>query len=156
MPARIKGDSLGDRMKENYESVTKTRLIRRMPVIIRIDGCHFHTFCKHFHKPFDRIMVKTMQDTMKYLCENIQGCVLGYTQSDEITLLLIDYRNLDSSAWFGNELQKVVSGAWMGVGPLHADWLWVQGTPLRGGASEGNHHHQCQQTPHLHEGWRAV
>lgn len=109
MSARIKGDSLGDRMKENYESVTKTRLIRRMPVIIRIDGCHFHTFCKHFRKPFDKIMVKTMQDTMKYLCENIQGCVLGYTQSDEITLLLIDYRNLESSSWFGNELQKVVS-----------------------------------------------
>ena len=46
---------------------------------------------------------------MKYLCENIQGCVLGYTQSDEITLVLVDYQNRDSCAWFDNNIQKMVS-----------------------------------------------
>ena len=46
---------------------------------------------------------------MKYLCENIQGCVLGYTQSDEITLVLVDSRKHNSSAWFDNEVQKVCS-----------------------------------------------
>jgi tRNA(His) 5'-end guanylyltransferase len=46
---------------------------------------------------------------MKYLCENIQGCVLGYTQSDEITLILIDYKKLTSSAWFDYEVQKMCS-----------------------------------------------
>ena len=46
---------------------------------------------------------------MKYLCENIQGCVLGYTQSDEITLILIDYKKLNSSAWFDYEVQKMCS-----------------------------------------------
>lgn len=102
-------DSLGDRMKHNYEAVTKTRLIRRMPAIIRLDGCHFHTFCKGFKKPFDALFAKTMQATMKYLCENIQGCVLGYTQSDEITLILIDYKQINSSAWFDNEVQKICS-----------------------------------------------
>lgn len=101
-------DALGDRMK-NYEAVSKNSLIRRMPVIIRLDGCHFHSFCKGFKKPFDPLMVKTMQSTMKYLCENIQGCVLGYTQSDEITLLLIDYKKLNSSSWFDNEVQKMCS-----------------------------------------------
>lgn len=50
-----------------------------------------------------------MQDTMKYLCENIQGCVLGYTQSDEITLILVDYKKLTSDAWFDYEVQKVCS-----------------------------------------------
>jgi tRNA(His) 5'-end guanylyltransferase len=50
-----------------------------------------------------------MQDTMKYLCENIQGCVLGYTQSDEITLVLVDYAKLETSAWFDYEVQKMVS-----------------------------------------------
>lgn len=50
-----------------------------------------------------------MYDTMKYLCENIQGCVLGYTQSDEITLILVDYKKLNSSAWFDYEVQKVCS-----------------------------------------------
>lgn len=50
-----------------------------------------------------------MQDTMKYLCENIQGCVLGYTQSDEITLVLVDYQSRDTSAWFDNNIQKMAS-----------------------------------------------
>ena len=50
-----------------------------------------------------------MQDTMKYLCENIGGCVLGYTQSDEISLLLIDYKKLDTAAWFDYEVQKLCS-----------------------------------------------
>ena len=50
-----------------------------------------------------------MQDTTKYLCENIQGCVLGYTQSDEITLVLVDYKKLTSSAWFDYEVQKMCS-----------------------------------------------
>lgn len=87
--------NLAKRMKQ-YESVSKSTLIRRMPVIIRLDGRSFHTFTKGFKRPFDDVLVKTMQETMKYLCENIQGCVLGYTQSDEITLVLVDYKNLDS------------------------------------------------------------
>ena len=45
---------------------------------------------------------------MKYLCENIQGCVLGYTQSDEITLILVDYKKLTSDAWFDYEVEKYV------------------------------------------------
>lgn len=102
-------DDLGDRMKDYYESRSKTRLTRRMPVVIRLDGKAFHTFTKGFKKPFDMIMVKAMQETMKYLCENIQGCVLGYTQSDEITLVLIDYQNLNSDAWFDYEVQKLCS-----------------------------------------------
>lgn len=102
-------DDLGDRMKDYYESRSKTRLTRRMPVIIRLDGKAFHTLTRGFEKPFDMIMVKAMQETMKYLCENIQGCVLGYTQSDEITLVLIDYQNLNSDAWFDYEVQKLCS-----------------------------------------------
>lgn len=102
-------DELGKRMKTFYEEIPKTRLMRRIPVVIRIDGKAFHTFTKGFQKPFDEMLIKSMQDTMKYLCENIQGCVLGYTQSDEITLILIDYKKLTSSAWFDYEVQKVCS-----------------------------------------------
>ena len=101
--------TLGDRMKNNYENITRYYLTRRMPVIIRIDGRAFHTFTRGFKKPFDDILVSTMQDTMKYLCENIQGCVLGYTQSDEISLVLTDYAELTTDAWFGNNLQKMCS-----------------------------------------------
>ena len=102
-------DELGKRMKEYYENIPKTKLMRRAPVIIRIDGRAFHTFTRGFKKPFDEILIKSMQETMKYLCENIQGCVLGYTQSDEISLLLVDYKNLNSSAWFDYEIQKICS-----------------------------------------------
>jgi tRNA(His) 5'-end guanylyltransferase len=101
-------DSLGDRMKE-YEYVTRNYLTRKLPVIIRCDGKAFHSFTRGLKKPFDEIFVKSMQDTMKYLCENVQGCVLGYCQSDEITLVLVDYQNREASAWFDNNLQKMVS-----------------------------------------------
>ena len=102
-------DELGTRMKEFYEGVPKTRLVRRMPVAIRLDGKAFHTFTRGFEKPFDEVLGKSMRETMKYLCENIQGCVLGYTQSDEITLILVDYQNLNSCAWFDYEVQKMCS-----------------------------------------------
>ena len=102
-------DELGRRMKDFYETIPKTKLMRRTPVAIRIDGKAFHTFTRGMKRPFDDILIETMQQTMKYLCENIQGCVLGYTQSDEITLILIDYQKLTSSAWFDYEVQKMCS-----------------------------------------------
>ena len=102
-------DALGTRMKEFYEQVPKTRLTRRTPVAIRLDGKAFHTFTRGFIRPFDPILMTTMQNTMKYLCENIQGCVFGYTQSDEITLILIDYQTFNTDAWFNYEVQKMCS-----------------------------------------------
>lgn len=106
MPAH---DDLGNRMKTFYEQIPKIKLMRRTPVIIRIDGKAFHTFTRGFKRPFDEILIKTMQETTKYLCENIQGCVLGYTQSDEITLVLVDYQRFESCAWFDYEIQKICS-----------------------------------------------
>lgn len=102
-------DELGKRMKEYYEGIPKTKLMRRTPVAIRLDGKAFHTFTRGFKKPFDEVLINAMQETTKYLCENIQGCVLGYTQSDEITLILVDYKKLNSCAWFDYEVQKMCS-----------------------------------------------
>lgn len=104
-----KKDSLGDRMKENYENRSKTYLVRRMPVIVRIDGKAFRTFTKGLKKPYDPIFHNAMNATMKYLCENIQGCKFGYTQSDEITLLLTDFDALTTDAWFDYSVQKICS-----------------------------------------------
>ena len=102
-------DELGNRMKEYYENVPKTKLMRRCPVVLRLDGKSFHTFTRGFQKPFDSVLMKSMRQTMEYLCKNIQGCVFGYTQSDEITLILIDYQTLTTDAWFGYEVQKLCS-----------------------------------------------
>lgn len=106
-----KRDSLGNRMKEFYENRCKTSLIRRMPAVIRLDGRSFHVFTKGFAKPFDKRMLETMQETTLELCKNIQGCVFGYTQSDEITLILVDYNGIDVSAWYDYEVQKMCSVA---------------------------------------------
>ena len=104
-------DDLGNRMKTYYEAVPKHRLVRRMPVAIRIDGKAFHTFTRGFQKPFDEVLGNAMVRTMEYLAKNIQGCVFAYQQSDEITLLLIDYQTFETDAWFDYEVQKMCSVA---------------------------------------------
>lgn len=101
-------NSLGTRMKR-YEFVPRYHLTRRNPVIIRVDGKAFHTFTKGLKKPFDGVLLATMQETAKALCEKIQGCKLAYVQSDEISLLLIDYENIDTCAWFDYNIQKMAS-----------------------------------------------
>lgn len=106
MPVR---DDLGTRMKTYYERVPKFKLYRRTPVAIRIDGKAFHTFTRGFAKPFDEVLGNAMVCTMEYLCKNIQGCVFGYTQSDEITLILLDYQTFETDAWFDYEVQKICS-----------------------------------------------
>ena len=103
-----KNDSLGDRMK-GYENISRAYLTRRVPVIIRLDGKAFHTFTRGLEKPFDRTLMKIMRLTMQYLCANVQGCVFGYTQSDEITLVLTDYATIKTDAWFGYNVQKMAS-----------------------------------------------
>lgn len=102
-------DPLGARMKEFYEKIPQTKLTRRIPVAIRLDGKAFHTFTRGFDKPIDQILRKSMNETMLYLCQNVQGCVFGYCQSDEITLILTDYKKLTSEAWFDYKVQKVCS-----------------------------------------------
>jgi tRNA(His) 5'-end guanylyltransferase len=104
-----KFDDLGKRMKTYYEEPARTRLTRRVPVVVRIDGKAFHTFTRGFRKPFDGILMNCMAQTLKYLCENVQGCIFGYQQSDEVTLILQDYATLTTDAFFGYEVQKICS-----------------------------------------------
>jgi tRNA(His) guanylyltransferase len=101
-------DDLGDRMKE-YENVTRNCLTRRTPVIIRIDGKAFHTFTAGCNKPFDALISSAMNAVCRELFNHAQNCKLIYTQSDEISLLLVDYGKLEVEPWFGNNIQKIVS-----------------------------------------------
>jgi len=102
-------ESLGDRMKANYEKRSEYKLLRRMPVIIRLDGRCFHSLTHKCVKPFDSILSDSMEHTARYLCDEIQGAKCAYTQSDEISVLVIDYDTLTTQAWFDYNLQKVVS-----------------------------------------------
>lgn len=103
-------DALGDRMK-GYENAYRTKLPKRLPVLLRIDGKSFHTYTKGFKRPFDEDLASAMWETTKYLCENIQGAKIGYTQSDEISLLLTNYEKTTTDSWFDNNLQKMASVA---------------------------------------------
>lgn len=100
--------SIGDRMK-GYEGVTKTSLLSRTPVIIRLDGKAFHTYTKNMPRPFFKPLHDCMVETTSYLCEEVGTCMIGYTQSDEISLLLKDFTKFKTQAWFDNEIQKIVS-----------------------------------------------
>lgn len=102
-------DSLGDRMKKQYESRTKVKLMRRCPTIIRLDGKAFHTYTRGLNKPFDITLMDHMYLTAQYLCENIMGVKCAYVQSDEISLLLTDYRTTTTEAWFDYNIQKMCS-----------------------------------------------
>ena len=99
---------LAERMK-GYEKRNRYFLQRRMPVILRLDMRAGHSFTKGFERPFDEVFIKSMQDTAKYLCENIQNCKLSYQQSDEITLLLVDYDKLNTDCFFDYRVDKLCS-----------------------------------------------
>ena len=105
-------ETLGDRMKK-YEAASENNgcIDMRTPVIIRLDGCHFHTWVKKakLRKPFDRRMVDAMQVAALALCNEIQSSVMAYVQSDEISLVLRNDQSEKSEAWFGNRMQKLCS-----------------------------------------------
>lgn len=100
--------SLGDRMKE-YEACFKQILPARLPIIIRVDGKGFSKYTSSLEKPIDNRFVNVMNQVGVFLCENIQGAKLAYIQSDEISILVIPYENINSDCWFGGSIQKIVS-----------------------------------------------
>jgi tRNA(His) 5'-end guanylyltransferase len=102
-------DNLGDRMKDYYEGRSQTYLLRRSYTIIRIDGKAFHSYTEGLKRPFDDKLISDMDETTKSLVEEIQGAKLGYVQSDEISLLLTDFDNLKTDAYFDGNIQKIVS-----------------------------------------------
>lgn len=101
-------DSLGNRIK-SYEAASSTVLTPRIPVIIRLDGCHFHSYTRGCSKPFDLKFNHVMNLTAIKLCEEIQGAQIAYIQSDEISILVHGYKRFNSSSWFDNQVQKMVS-----------------------------------------------
>jgi tRNA(His) 5'-end guanylyltransferase len=104
-------DELGDRMKENYENRSRYLLPRRTNVILRVDGKAFHSWTRGLGRPYDESFQAVMDQTMLYLCKSVQGCQLGYVQSDEISLLLTDFDEINTSAWFDGNVQKISSVA---------------------------------------------
>jgi tRNA(His) guanylyltransferase len=105
----MRDDSLGNRMKEFYENRTRYKLTRKNFQILRVDGKAFHTYTKGFSRPFDVRLVGAMNNTAIKLLEEIQGSLLAYIQSDEISVLFSDKTRLDSELWFDGNIQKISS-----------------------------------------------
>lgn len=103
-------DSLGDRMKR-HEQACRMVLPHRMPVIMRVDGRAFHTYTRGCKRPFDERLMLAMDAVALALVDDIQGAQLAYVQSDEISILIHNYKRHASQAWFDNQVQKMTSVA---------------------------------------------
>jgi tRNA(His) guanylyltransferase len=107
--AKSDGLDIGNRMKD-YERVSEIILPKRIPVIIRIDGRAFHTITRQrFGKAWSFEFVEQMVETAKVVSKEIQGCGICYSQSDEISFLLTDYKTVKTDPWFGYDVRKMIS-----------------------------------------------
>lgn len=97
--------SLGDRMK-TYEAPSTFRIaFKGQPIVARLDGKSFHTFTRGLKRPFDARLSDLMRETMIALIDRF-GAVVGYTQSDEITLIWYVPSDGKSDYPFKGRLQK--------------------------------------------------
>jgi tRNA(His) 5'-end guanylyltransferase len=104
-----------------------------MPVIVRIDGKAFHSFCKGLDTPYDWGLIEALDYTALDLVQWIQNARFAYTQSDEINILLIDYNRYSSEQWFDGNIQKMASvSASMATAHFneHVKMAGMRGRPL--------------------------
>lgn len=100
--------ALGDRMKR-YEQVTRAVLPARTWLIIRCDGRAFHSYLRGADKPYDFGFMADMDAVAEALCAEVSGSVFAFVQSDEISVLTVDFGAANTQPWFGGEVQKIVS-----------------------------------------------
>jgi len=100
--------NLPDRMKAYEESFCR-RMVIRTPLIVRVDGRAFHSFCRGMDRPFDVGLIGAMDGAAADVAGDMQGFKLGYVQSDEASFLLTDYDRLESQPWLGGVHSKIVS-----------------------------------------------
>lgn len=102
-------DSLGDRIKRNYENRHRHYLTRRTPVIVRLDGKAFHSFTSSMERPFSKILMSSMVSAALEVFRKTQGAQLAYIQSDEVSILITDYDTLETQAYFDYCQNKIES-----------------------------------------------
>lgn len=99
--------NLGDRIKIYEKMETSDRFMPMLPIYARIDGRSFSKFTKGMTKPYDSTLSKIMMEVTKYLVQETGACI-GYTQSDEISLVF-NQKSIDSDVFFSGKKQKMVS-----------------------------------------------
>lgn len=108
MKSKVDKDILGSRMKK-YELVTQLSLPPRTYTILRVDGRTFHTWTKKLIRPYDTDLINCIDTAAIALCEQISGTLFAFAQSDEISLLAVDFLDIKSQSWFDGNVQKWVS-----------------------------------------------
>jgi tRNA(His) guanylyltransferase len=102
-------NDLTKRMKENYELRFRHFLPRRTYVLVRVDGRSFHSYTRGLEKPYDRELMECMDAAAIELCKGVAGAKFAFVQSDEISLLMTDFEDISSQAWFDNCQNKIES-----------------------------------------------
>jgi tRNA(His) guanylyltransferase len=108
--ATSRRDALGDRMKR-YEEPTRFTLPRRTYTLLRVDGKAFHSWTRGLAKPYDIGFIHCIDSAAIALCEQIPGAQFAYVQSDEISVLAVDFLDIKTESWFDGNVQK-----WASVG----------------------------------------
>lgn len=100
-------EAMGDRHKAFEIREAGRRLMPGLPAIVRLDGRSFHSFTKNLGRPFDSRLSQAMVETTKFLVQESNASI-GYTQSDEITLV---FPNVDPTKQmlFDGKVQKICS-----------------------------------------------
>lgn len=104
--------TVNQQMTEKFKDAEKafrTVLPAKSYAVIRVDGKGFSKYTKNLEQPFDKKFTRDMRETTKFLCENIDGAILGFTQSDEISIIISDLSGSHTQPWFGGQIQKIVS-----------------------------------------------
>lgn len=78
------------------------------PIVARLDGRSFSNFTRGLQKPFDLRLTYLMRDTAKFLVEQTSA-VIGYTQSDEISLVWYMKEGQSGQYFFDGRYQKLAS-----------------------------------------------
>ena len=100
--------SLADRMKAYEDIDCAQHLIPNLPVCIRVDGKAFHAWCRGLERPYDTRLQHVMDEVTAELVD-MTDAVIGYTHSDEISLILWNYGILNSDIYFHGRRDKLVS-----------------------------------------------
>jgi len=101
-------DDLGDRCKAFERAEADRRAMRGLPLLARLDGRAFHTFTRDLRRPYEPGMSTAMIETARHLVQDTNALV-GYTQSDEITLAWYEPSQSISDYLFDGRFQKLAS-----------------------------------------------
>jgi len=100
-------DTIGNWCKWLEKNFSPEVMIPTLPVIIRLDGNNFSRWTHGLDRPFDARLTELMVETTKYLVKETNA-VVGYTQSDEITLILYS-PNRKKAIYNDGKKQKILS-----------------------------------------------